>query len=132
MKKLFLTLLFIFLFSNAYAFNPLIVTSGVPVAGGDECDSTLVCQNFEGTGYDNSETWDGTNDNEDYAGASVIRGSQSLELTYDAGIPSAGTNFTADDELWVHFIINQVTFTLLLLLWFLFMNHLPNQRIFFI
>lgn len=53
-------------------------------AGGGECDGYLACQNFEGTGYDNSETWtedttDGVVD-EDYT-TTVLRGSQSLQLT---------------------------------------------------
>ena len=57
----------------------------------DDCTGKLGCQNFEGTGYDNSETWtEGTEGtlttgvlNEDYA-VSPIRGSQSLRMKDDS------------------------------------------------
>ncbi len=63
-----------------------------PSGGGDECDGFLVCQNFEGVGYDNSEVWvesveEGETStryaDEDYS-ISPLLGGQSLELRSDS------------------------------------------------
>lgn len=61
------------------------LVSGVQDTG--ECANYLICQNFEGTGYDKSETWtetvnSGTVD-EDYTTV-ILRGSQSLYLFDDS------------------------------------------------
>jgi len=34
-----------------------MVGGGTPAGAPAECTGLLICQNFEGTGYDNSETW---------------------------------------------------------------------------
>ena len=76
------------------------------------CSGFLVCQNFEGAGYDNSETWvetQGTNGdvNEDNTTATVLRGSQQLKIyAGDSGqssfdkSPSFGTD---QSEIYYHF-----------------------------
>ena len=73
------------------------------------CTGFLVCQNFEGTGYDNGETWAetiGTNGiaNEDYT-TTILRGSQSL-LIYggNAGQNSYTTYTLSADQstLYIH------------------------------
>jgi hypothetical protein len=71
------------------------------------CTGFLVCQNFEGAGYDNSESWeedagDGTVD-EDDATATVLRGSQQLKLAGSGASSSTKKTFTAAGDLWVHF-----------------------------
>lgn len=75
----------------------------------DECLDKLVCQNFEGTGYDNSESWTeyvgagGTVDEDDTT-ATVLRDSQQLKIyAGDSGSTSnAYASFTAQSELWFH------------------------------
>ena len=72
-----------------------------------ECAGKLVCQNFEGTGYDNRETWTelGTTLDEDYT-ATVLRGSQSLYMTDPAGgtSPNVTVSHTAADPVWGHML----------------------------
>jgi hypothetical protein len=86
MKKLIILLLFLLIPSLAFA-DGMVIGSG---AAGNECTGYIVCQNFEGTGYDNSETWTegivgGGTVNEDYT-TTALRGAQSLYVgstTYD-------------------------------------------------
>jgi hypothetical protein len=67
--------------------------------------SFLVNQNFEGTGYDNGETWTeagtGTVD-EDHTGT-VIAGSQSLQINLAAQTGSTSVTFTAQGTLYTKF-----------------------------
>ena len=50
------------------------------------CTGFMFCQNFEGTGYDNSETWtEGGTVDEDYT-TTVLRGSQSCSLADSSSI----------------------------------------------
>ncbi len=88
-----------------------VVGSQSPTTGG----GYLINQNFEGTGYDNSETWTetvGTNGsvNEDYATSPApLRGSQSLRIyAGDAGQNSNTISpvFTAQDTAYAHLMIN--------------------------
>lgn len=77
-------------------------------AGGFSCADYLVCQNFEGAGYDNSETWTeggtGTKD-EDYATAPApLCGSQSLGIDATAATGSTYGTFASTDEVWMHFL----------------------------
>lgn len=79
------------------------------VSGGSSCSGMLVCQNFEDSGYDNSESWTesvGTNGivDEDDTTATVLRGSQQLKIyAGDSGQVSATTkSYTASDEIWFH------------------------------
>lgn len=63
----------------------------------------LVNQNFEGTGYDNSETWTPSladSVNADYTGV-VLRGTQSLQIRPGAGQIRVFTDFTNQDSVWV-------------------------------
>jgi hypothetical protein len=72
-------------------------------AGGGGSPTYLVKQGFEGTGYDNSETWnteDGSPD-PDYTGV-VLDGSQSLRVNTSAGVGYTATTFADQDELWVY------------------------------
>lgn len=111
MRKLsiiFLILLF------AISANAATTVSGRPCPGGaaiaNECGSTLVCQNFEGTGYDNSESWTesctSATCDEDYATSPApLRGSQSLLMDAGDGASSTYVAFTAQDEISGHFMI---------------------------
>lgn len=67
--------------------------------------SFLLNQNFEGTGYDNGETWTeagtGTVD-EDHTGT-VIAGSQSLRINLASQNGSSYTEFTAQSALYIKF-----------------------------
>ncbi len=75
------------------------------IAGGtgDECTGYLVCQNHEGTGYDNDESWTESNVvNEDYATAPApFRGSYSVYLTDDGTDSYNYLDFTATDPVYV-------------------------------
>ena len=109
MRKLSIILLILLFAIQA---NALTTVSGRPCPGGtaNECDSTLVCQNFEGTGYDNSESWTeactGAVCDEDYATSPApLRGSQSLLLDPDTGASSTYVSFTAQDEVSGHFML---------------------------
>lgn len=75
------------------------------------CANLLICQNFEGTGYDNSESWSetiGTGGivDEDDTTATVLRGSQQLKI-YGG---NAGQNsftyasFAGQDTVYGHFM----------------------------
>jgi len=66
----------------------------------------LVKQGFEGTGYDNSETWtENASPNEDYATAPApLVGSQSWQTAAIGG--EAYRNYTANDEVWAYGICN--------------------------
>jgi len=71
-------------------------------------------QNFEGTGYDNSETWSetaGTPD-EDYT-ATVLLGSQSLFLdgSGSANQRTSCPTFTGQTDVWYYFLWRPVTLT---------------------
>lgn len=75
----------------------------------DECLDKLVCQNFEETGYDNSESWTeaigagGTVDEDDTT-ATVLRGSQQLKIYAGDSGSTSNTyfSFTAQAEVWFH------------------------------
>jgi hypothetical protein len=68
----------------------------------NECDGKLVCQNFEGTGYDNSESWSEVDSpDEDYT-TTVLRGSQSLDISGDT-YESTTITFSATGPCYVFF-----------------------------
>jgi hypothetical protein len=86
-----------------------MVGGGVPVSTCDDssCTGFLRCQNFENTGYDNSETWSegggGTVD-EDEA-STVLRGSQSLQIIYDTSTTYAQNQLASGQtEIYLHFL----------------------------
>jgi len=73
-------------------------------SGSAPAPSYLVNQNFEGTGYDNSESWSETTSSgtvdEDYTGV-VLLGSQSLRLNSNEGeVVDTKTSFTAQSTAW--------------------------------
>lgn len=65
----------------------------------------LINQNYEGTGYDNSETWTESNAaafNEDYA-VTPLRGSQSMLATQQSIFyTTLSPSFTAASEVWIY------------------------------
>jgi hypothetical protein len=102
MKKIFLPLvcfiLLAFVSSTGARMSLMIVTPQTPTASG-ECDNYLLCQNAEGTGYDNSESYTETGTvDEDYTGT-VLRGSQSINLASASSIVSA-SDFSAQSTIW--------------------------------
>lgn len=117
MKKLFLLLLFLLIPSLAFAGEPIqLARMNSYVAGAvapaascadTSCTGFLVCQNLEGTGYDNSETWveDVGTPNEDYT-TTVLRGSQSLFITEGNTVYF---DLTASSEVYIHFRIRFTT-----------------------
>lgn len=87
-----------------------ITVNYTPAACADSsCSGFLVCQNFEGAGYDNSESWTeeiGTTGgvvNEDYT-TSPGRGSQSLQVRPGSTTPSyTYMTFTPQAAIYGHF-----------------------------
>jgi hypothetical protein len=80
-------LLFLFIASPVHAGMMMMTGDGTSAACADaSCTGFMFCQNFEGTGYDNSETWTeaGTVD-EDYT-TIHLRGSQSCSLANSSSI----------------------------------------------
>lgn len=88
---------------------------GSGVESSSECDGALVCQNFEGTGYDNSESWTEYFTeasgiiNEDYTSA-ALRGTYSLlmdgetyKYVYDT------VSFTANSSVYIHILHRTAT-----------------------
>jgi len=79
----------------------------VAVAGGGA--TYLIKQDFEGTGYDNSESWtETTNPDEDYATAPApLVGSQSIYFN-GTGQRATSPTFTGQLEVWAYFQIRIV------------------------
>lgn len=110
MKKLYLLILCLLITSPAFAFSPAI--QAVISAGGatvPECTGLLVCQNFEGTGYDNSETWtsgwNGTPDPDNATSPAPLRGSQSLSIAGATGYAGVYHSMGDQGELYGHFLL---------------------------
>ena len=98
MKKIIILICVLLLTGTAWAVS--LIGSGID---GDECDGALVCQNFEGTGYDNGESWTAESScDPDYDGSNVLRGDQALEMSYDNSAPDAYVDFTGTSEVWAH------------------------------
>lgn len=114
-------------FLEVWAFQ--LTGSGIKSEGGGDCaDSSCtgfdICQNAEGTGYDNSETpheevVSGGEVNEDDTTATVLRGSQQIKIL-GAGSASSRINFpgpnetsefTARSTLWLHFRVKMADVT---------------------
>lgn len=76
---------------------------GFYYAVGSGGPSYLISQGFEGTGYDNSESWtETTNPDEDYATAPApLVGSQSLYFSNTLQ-RATSPSFTAQDEIWIY------------------------------
>jgi hypothetical protein len=90
--------------------NPYVAGgAGAASCADSSCTGFLSCQNFAGTGYDNSETWTeyvGPNGivDEDDTTATVLRGAQQLKIyAGDSGQLSYSLKtFTEAGELWFH------------------------------
>lgn len=81
--------------------------------GGGGGATYLVQQDFEGTGYDNSETWTesglGTANEDDTTSPSPLVGSQSLRATSSANtVRVESPNFTAISEIHGYLVFNPV------------------------
>jgi hypothetical protein len=84
---------------------PQTPSRGMVVGGGPPA-TYLVKQDFEGAGYDNSETWteSGVGIDEDYTGV-VLAGSQSLRINSSAASAhTSSPTFTGQAEVWGYFI----------------------------
>jgi len=107
MRKTILSIfLVLVLFSISWA--GMVIGSGVASSG----SSYLVEQNFEGTGYDNSETWTETGSgtmNEDYT-TTVLAGSQSLYVSASSQAPLISHTFSSTQtEVWGYFLFRPVS-----------------------
>lgn len=109
MKRLTLIIIGVLLCTPLYSdMNTYI--AGVSVSGGctEDCGDFIICQNFEGTGYDNSEAWteNGTV-NEDYT-TTILRGSQSCQIT-TTGYISPTNRFTGQSTLYMHWLYRKAS-----------------------
>lgn len=106
MRTLLLTALLAlsaFLFAGPVPQTP---ARGVVVASSG---TFLINQGFEGTGFDNSETWSAGSWNSDYTTSPApLVGSQSAYASEVAGTMSS-PSFTAQAEVWFYFRINFTT-----------------------
>lgn len=99
---------FLFLLIPVLLFSQIIIQP-LKYPGGGASPTYLINQNFEGTGYDNSESWTETagSPDEDYTGV-VLRGSQSLRLdnsgstTPVTNCPYLDTTATGGED-WIFF-----------------------------
>lgn len=81
------------------------ITSAVVMNDSTQGASSIINQNFEGSGVDNGETsmWSFTQCDPDHTNT-VLRGSQSLEVSLDNAPPSClATLSSTESEVWVHF-----------------------------
>jgi hypothetical protein len=82
----------------------VIAKKNTVVGGGSECTGMLVCQNAEGTGYDNSETWTETSTtNEDYTTVH-LRGSQSIQSGTGVANGESYYDMTDSGTVYGHFL----------------------------
>jgi hypothetical protein len=89
-----------------------VVAAGGTIAGGEEvaeCDSKVICQNFETvtTGYDNSESWTENGTVEAAYTTTSLRGDQSCQVSGAGDYSTRNTSITDADELWGHFIFQK-------------------------
>lgn len=94
--------------TTAYAGWYYAVADSGGTCADSTCDGFLICQNFEGTGYDNGETptenvGDGTID-PDYT-TDPGRGSQSIELTGSASYSSIYWTISTGGTVDIHFMV---------------------------
>lgn len=106
MKRLLLILILVFaVMSASDARMSGVMLSGAgtaseapPAACADtSCSGFLYCQNAEGTGYDNSETWTESGTVDEDATTAPLRGSQSITI---ADASKITMNITTDGELY--------------------------------
>ena len=96
--------------TSAVTANCTVIANFASSCNDSSCSGFDICQNFEGTGYDNSETWTvdtktgGTVDPDDTT-ATILRGSQQLKILMGtSGAPFARHSFTSASEKWLHFM----------------------------
>jgi uncharacterized protein YcfL len=110
MKKLCLIPIAIFLLlacASVASARSMIMVAGQGTETVNECAGYLVCQNFEGTGYDNSETWTEDTEgactgcvmNEDYTTVH-LRGDQSMLMTSGDAPSWSVTDFAAQSGVY--------------------------------
>jgi len=111
MRRLIILLVVLFGLFVSFRLSASVVGSGVVVGPGvtldvacNDCTGKVICQNFEGTGTDNGETWTkgGTTANVDFDATGVIlRGAQSCSITNagEAYSIHLGANLA---EFWFH------------------------------
>lgn len=111
MKRFYLILCLLFLAVVAIEAQAwMLIGSGSTVASEA---SYLINQNFEGAGYDNSESWTETagNPDEDYT-TTALRGSQSLYLQGGGTIEFfLSPTFADASTLWTHFMVQSSDYT---------------------
>lgn len=104
MKLLYSMLLTLCLVSPSWADGMIIRASCFSCSS-----SPLICQNYEGLGYDNSESWTeslGTGGvvDEDDTTATVLRGSQQLKVLFGtSGSVYSRISFASQSDVWVFF-----------------------------
>ena len=113
MKKVLLILLILAFSFTSHAWDyrdgiKAVITAkksgGAGSCADSSCSGFLVCQNFEGTGYDNSESWtescgSGATCDEDYS-ASPLRGAQSYKFTTGTSNSNVTIDYSAIDEVY--------------------------------
>jgi hypothetical protein len=80
-------LLFLFIASPVHAGMMMMTGDGTSAACADaSCTGFMFCQNFEGTGYDNSETWTEAGTVDEDSTSPALRGKQSCSLADSSSI----------------------------------------------
>ena len=107
MKTLLTLLCVLYVSALGQTFNVTTANVGsINGAGGAPAVSYLIQQDFEGTGYDNSETWtpEGTGTADPDSVSPALVGSQSLKLTESATyINVTSPTFASKSEVWSYF-----------------------------
>ena len=92
----------------------LMMAGGASAPACNDCTGKLLCQNFEGAGYDNTESYTespgagGSIDEEDTT-ATILRGSQQLKVySVDSNASSVtSAAFSATSPLYTHFLFKK-------------------------
>ena len=83
----------------------MIIGSGAASCADSSCTGFTTCQNAEGAGYDNSETWTEDHQTVDEDNTSDPgRGSQDISITYNSGTARVFHSFTGVSERKGHFL----------------------------
>jgi hypothetical protein len=103
--KRYLIILALLIPSLACADSVIVAKKKAAACADSSCTGFLVCQNFEGSGYDNSETWVDADDTPDPDYTTVkLRGDQSFFCDGSGGYCAKKTpTFSASGELYYFF-----------------------------
>jgi len=106
MKKI----LFLFFAFSIFASQSWAVIYIQSSSSTSECDGKIVCQNFEGVGYDNGETWIETSYTDEDFTDTILRGAESMASGNQSGT-GGGSVYTvvSGSEMWGHFLYRQDT-----------------------